>query len=230
MPRGHALWPGALRSHTVRGTRHDRPAFSVIISGGFRDGQVVMQPRVGTSGSPLPAPPPQQGSRERLQAMFDLYRDVVWRTLRRYGLEPEAAADVGQQAFLVAVERVDDIWPGRERAFLLGTALRLARKVRHRAGRMQLDPGVEERAWVAGRAESRAMALELLDRVLSQLDPTLVEVFVLFDVEGSSTKEVASALEIPEGTVASRLRRAREGFRAATQRLQRSADREEGGR
>jgi RNA polymerase sigma-70 factor (ECF subfamily) len=74
------------------------------------------------------------------------------------------------------------------------------------------------------------MTLELLDRVLGQLDASLVEVFVLFDVEGFSTKEVASALSVPEGTVASRLRRAREEFRAAAHRLKLVLEREEGGR
>jgi len=173
----------------------------------------------------------EQHDHERLQVMFDLYHDVVWRTLRRYGLSPEAAADVGQQAYLVAVERIADIWTGRERAFLIGTALRLARKHRRRDARLQLEAaGMDERAHAPGRAESHAITLDLLDRVLSQLDPVLVEIFVLFDVEGLSTKEVASALELPEGTVASRVRRAREAFRAATARLQRTFEREEGGR
>jgi len=36
------------------------------------------------------------------------------------------AADVTQQAFLIAAERLDDIAQGSERAFLMATALRLA--------------------------------------------------------------------------------------------------------
>lgn len=177
----------------------------------------------------VPAPTPQD-SRARLREMFDLYHHVVWRTLRRYGLDADAAADVGQQAFLVAVERVEDIWPGSERAFLVGTALRLAHKNRRKATRIQLETDMNERARSPGRAESRTITLQLLDRVLSQLDPTLVEVFVLFDVEGLSTKEIATALELPEGTVGSRLRRAREAFRATTRRLTRTFEREEGSR
>ena len=42
-------------------------------------------------------PPPSLDSRARLQQMFDSHHNLVWRTLRRYGLDPEAA-DVGQQA------------------------------------------------------------------------------------------------------------------------------------
>jgi RNA polymerase sigma-70 factor (ECF subfamily) len=169
-------------------------------------------------------------SRARLQQMFDSHHNLVWRTLRRYGLDPEAAADVGQQAYVVAIERIGDIWPGSERAFLLGTALRLARKQRRTAARAQLQARIDERARQPERAESQVMTLELLDRVLSQLDGSLVEVFVLFDVEGFSTREIANALSLPEGTVASRLRRAREEFRAATRRLELVFEREEGGR
>lgn len=169
-------------------------------------------------------------SQARLSRMFDSHHNLVWRTLRRYGLDADTAADVGQQAYVIAIERIADIWPGSERAFLLGTALRLARKHRRSAARATLEPSLEDRARGGTSAETRAMTLELLDRVLAQLDPSLVEVFVLFDVEGFSTKELAQALEVPEGTIASRLRRAREEFRAATRRLELTQAREEGGR
>jgi len=161
--------------------------------------------------------------------MFEAHHNLVWRSLRRFGLDPESAADVGQQTYLIAAQRIADIWPGSERAFLIGTALRLARSVGRKTARLQLDQRLEETASVPGRGETDAMTLELLDRVLAQLDADLVEVFVLFDVEGFTAPEIASALRIPVGTVASRLRRARQEFRAATQRLARVFEREEGG-
>jgi RNA polymerase sigma-70 factor (ECF subfamily) len=166
----------------------------------------------------------------RSAGLFGIGRANVANLARRYGLDAEAAADVGQQAYLVAIERIDDIWQGSERAFLLGTALRLARKHRRSVARAAMDAIADEPARPAASAESHAMTLELLDRVLGQLDASLVEVFVLFDVEGFSTREIATALAIPEGTVASRLRRAREEFRAVTHRLSCVLDREEGGR
>ncbi|MBL8935299.1 MAG: sigma-70 family RNA polymerase sigma factor, partial [Archangium sp.] len=45
-----------------------------------------------------------------------------------------------------------------------------------------------------------------------QLTDELREVFVLQEIEGLSKREAAIALGVPEGTVASRLRRARETF------------------
>jgi len=53
---------------------------------------------------------------------------------------------------------------------------------------------------------------ELLDEALDALDVELRSVFVLFELEDLSTADVSELLEIPPGTVASRLRRARVRF------------------
>ena len=172
----------------------------------------------------------EQSDRARVHAMFDAHHDLVWRTLRRCGLDADLAADVTQQVFVVAIERLADIWPGSERAFLIGTALRLSRRARHKSSRYALDAGLEERLVQKGpQPETHAATVELLDRVLGRLERDLVEVFVLFDVEGFSGPELARALGIPPGTVASRVRRAREAFRAAVLRLDHTRAREEGG-
>jgi RNA polymerase sigma-70 factor (ECF subfamily) len=56
-------------------------------------------------------------------------------------------------------------------------------------------------------------ARELLDELFDALDDDLREVLVLQEGEGVSLSEIAELLEIPLGTAASRLRRAREEFR-----------------
>ena len=50
---------------------------------------------------------------------------------------------------------------------------------------------------------------ELLERALARLEPDLRSTFLLKEVEGLSYDKIATALEIPEGTVGSRLNRAR---------------------
>jgi RNA polymerase sigma-70 factor (ECF subfamily) len=45
-------------------------------------------------------------------------------------------------------------------------------------------------------------------------------VFVLFELEGMTMAEIATSLDVPPGTVASRLRRARELFAAAVSRIE----------
>jgi RNA polymerase sigma-70 factor (ECF subfamily) len=53
---------------------------------------------------------------------------------------------------------------------------------------------------------------EWLDEVLSAMPDDLRAVFVLFELEELSSQEIARHLELPVGTVASRLRRARDVF------------------
>jgi RNA polymerase sigma-70 factor (ECF subfamily) len=152
--------------------------------------------------------------------MFVDHHVLVWRTLRRRGLTPDAAADATQQTFLVAAERLADIHLDSERAFLVGTALRVARSFGRKIVRWQLDEDMDQRTTDAPSALDERTAIELCDRVLSRVDADLAEVFVLYELEGLSSPEIAALLEIPLGTVASRLRRAREQFRAVVRRLE----------
>jgi len=62
--------------------------------------------------------------------------------------------------------------------------------------------------------------------VLSNLPDKLREVFVLFELEEFSVREISNMLELPQGTVASRLRLARECFRVEVAGLNSSASAE----
>jgi RNA polymerase sigma-70 factor (ECF subfamily) len=59
----------------------------------------------------------------------------------------------------------------------------------------------------------------LLDEVLDAMTMDLRTVFVLFELEELPTAEIARLLEIPVGTAASRLRRAREEFHVLAKRV-----------
>jgi RNA polymerase sigma-70 factor (ECF subfamily) len=67
--------------------------------------------------------------------------------------------------------------------------------------------------------------VQLCDVALSKMNPELAEAFVLYEIEGLSSPEIAALLEVPLGSVASRLRRAREQFREAVLRIERSLQR-----
>ena len=51
------------------------------------------------------------------------------------------------------------------------------------------------------------------------MDLDLRSVFILYEVEEMTMAEIAAVLQIPPGTVASRLRRAREDFLSRVRRL-----------
>jgi RNA polymerase sigma-70 factor (ECF subfamily) len=126
--------------------------------------------------------------------------------------------------FEIAARRLDDIEPNCERAFLFKTALFVAREARKAAARRELaDATALEALKDPGQSPEEALhtvrTRALLDEVLDALPLELRTVFVLFELEELSTPEIARLLEIPAGTVASRLRRAREDFHAHARRL-----------
>lgn len=165
-------------------------------------------------------------NRARLEAMYRAHHQAIWRFLRRMGHGPELAADATHQAYVVAAERIEQIYLGSERAYLFSTAFRVARGLARKVRRDDLDGEVEHLAAVTrsqspgGESERRA-ALDALERILSGLDEALVSVFVLHEIEGFTSPEIAETLGIPVGTVASRLRRAREAFRERARLLER---------
>ncbi len=168
----------------------------------------------------------EQSARTRLERAFKDHHALVWRTVRRLGASPEVAADVTQQAYLIAAERLADIRPGCERSFIFTTALTLARTRHRRESRCDLED-MDVRAASDVDRDSAARyhyARQLLERVLARMDAELVLVFALFEVEGVSTVEMAELFEVPLGTVASRLRRARELFRSEVARLEKAGE------
>jgi RNA polymerase sigma-70 factor (ECF subfamily) len=145
----------------------------------------------------------------------------VHRSLVRLGVPRRDAQDALQQVFLVAWDKLDSIEPRCERAFLFGAALRVAshvrrsqvrrREVLHAEPIERLDPApsVED---LLDRARARAVLAAILDAMPSKLRI----VFVLHALEPVTMAEIAIRLDLPVGTVASRLRRAREHVQAAT--------------
>lgn len=156
--------------------------------------------------------------KERLKVMFEAHYELVWRVLRRSGLSPSAADDGAQQVFMVATKRLAAIEPGKERAFLCATALKVAPRLRS----TREEPTAELPEATTGRTPEDTVELErrrrLLDAILAEMEEDLRAVLVLTEIEGLSKREVAEALDIPEGTAASRLRRAREDFQGRLQR------------
>ena len=170
--------------------------------------------------------PAAEIDRGRLERIFNAHHASVWRALRRRGLSAEAAEDATQETFLLAADRLEDIRPESERAFLIATAVRVAHTLGRKTVRWELSEDMDQRL-SDNRDTSDARAdTQLCDLVLSKVDADLVEVFVLYELEGLTSPEIAELLQIPLGSVASRLRRAREQFRTAAARVEKSLQKE----
>lgn len=159
-----------------------------------------------------------------MTALLAQHHSLVWRSLRRLDLPECDADDASQQVFLIAYRRLADIEPGSERSFLLHTALRVAAEFRRSRKRRREEDNQDLLAMpdVATSPEDlldRQRACAMLDRVLAAMPMDLRTVFVLFEIEELTMAEISSAIEIPAGTVASRLRRARAAFRETASRI-----------
>ena len=104
---------------------------------------------------------------------------------------------------------------GSERAFVYSTAVRTAHGIRRKGTReipsclIEGDPSP-----VPGpdQLADQKRAREALDAIIASMDVDARTVFVLSELDGFTTPEIAELLDVPVGTAASRLRRARERF------------------
>jgi RNA polymerase sigma-70 factor (ECF subfamily) len=166
----------------------------------------------------LPTSMSRPAPEERLRSVVDEHYDVVWRFVRRMGVPDAGAEDAVQEVLLVFVRRMARVEFGSERSFLLGTALRVAADARRHQGRLRevTDERVVELQAAAvpdaGAELDRRRARRVLDGILDRLSDDLRTVFVMCELEELTMGEVADALGVAPGTVASRLRRAREAF------------------
>jgi len=154
--------------------------------------------------------------------VFRRHYDIVFGYVVRvvgYQDGPDVAAEVFEQAFR-SRHRYDPSYPGA-RPWLLGIAAHLVAAYYRRRGRRRAVPYAELAADEPGGdfgneadgVAARVDASRLIGRAMRELKPPEREVVSLFAFAGLSYREIAETLGIAEGTVRSRLSRAREKLR-----------------
>lgn len=161
----------------------------------------------------------------RLAEMVHAHYALLWRTIRRLGVPEGEVDDALQEVFLISHRKIELVPRFQERGFLMAVAIRVAstrrrslhrrRECTHGALADEADPSPSPYE-LTERKHARA----LLDEILDSMESKFRAVFVLFELEGLEAQEISGLLEIPMGTVASRLRRARELFQRAAARHQ----------
>jgi RNA polymerase sigma-70 factor (ECF subfamily) len=161
------------------------------------------------------------------QEVYDEHVRFAWRSLRRLGVREADVSDAVQDVFVVVHRKLPE-FEGRSKVttWIYGICLRVARDRRRLSFERRraldddaLEERVDEGADVGALAERRE-GLALLERVLDELPIEQRAVFTLFELEQLSGDQIAELCQVPLGTVYSRLRLAREAFRAALGRLQ----------
>lgn len=147
--------------------------------------------------------------------VYDAYFEALFRFLRRMGIAPSDLEDICHEVFLVFHRKAELVTVGREKAFLLGIAYRIAADYR----RLRRHDGVafddRTHGHLEGDAESVYATRSEIVVALRALPDERRVVLLLHDFEGLSAPEIAENLAIPLNTVYSRIRLARADFNQA---------------
>lgn len=158
-----------------------------------------------------------------LREVFARHLGYVWRIARAFGVPADDADDVAQEVFLVVHRRLHTFEPTRSlRGWLFGITRNVVHThqrahVRRERRLSAVSPPTPPTGPDASLELRQAAAL--MQEFLDGLDVDKRMVFLLADVEGMTAVEIAEALEIPLGTVFSRLRAGRLKLEQFSQRL-----------
>ena len=161
-----------------------------------------------------------RGDREALARLYDRHADVVLALIQRIVRDGALAEDLLHDVFLEAWHHAAAYDPqrGSVRTWLM---IRARSRALDRRGKLARDADVALRAGrepgrsSEGEAEVIGIDGARLRRLAAGLDAELVRVIELAYFEGLSSTEMAEALNIPVGTVKSRMARALATLRAA---------------
>jgi RNA polymerase sigma-70 factor (ECF subfamily) len=158
-----------------------------------------------------------EGDIGALGALYDRHHASVHRFVARATSDAEDVDDLVHATFLEAAKSAAR-YDGRvsSRPWLVGIAAQLLRRRRRAFGRLfeifssvrrSLSSHVDPRAALAAKND--------VERALATLSETKREAFLMAEVEGMSCEEIARVLDVPIGTVWTRLHAARRELRQA---------------
>jgi RNA polymerase sigma-70 factor (ECF subfamily) len=150
----------------------------------------------------------------RFEELFLPHLDAAYSLARWIVKRDQDAQDVVQEAYARALKNFSGFRGVNPRAWLLTIVRNTAYNWIHKHLREGNVIPFEEKLHTVPANEPRSEASyekrrQQLQEALTRLPPYFREVLVLYEFEGWSYKEMAAALNVPIGTVMSRLSRAR---------------------
>lgn len=146
---------------------------------------------------------------DALAALVRRHASMVWGVCCRLLQNQQDAEDAFQATFVVLVRKAADVPRQAVANWLFGVARQTAVRLRATSAKRRQRESQVVNMPEPSVAENRADLHRVLDEELSRLPNHYRGVIVLCDLEDLTRKEAAAQLGIPEGTVASRLVRAR---------------------
>lgn len=142
--------------------------------------------------------------------LYDQYATDVLRVCYFYLSDREKAEDVCQDVFVRLMTTHPLLQPGREKSWLLKVALNRCRDLWRGAWLKRVILGGPTFELIPAPDEfSRRDDQQAMMAAINQLPATFKEVILLQYYQGMNIAEIAQMLELPEGTISSRLSRGR---------------------
>ena len=142
--------------------------------------------------------------------LYDQYATDVLRVCYFYLSDREKAEDVCQDVFVRLMTTHPVLQPGREKSWLLKVALNRCRDLWRGAWLKRVILGGPTFELIPAPDEfSRRDDQQAMMAAINQLPATFKEVILLHSYQGMNIAEIAQMLELPEGTISSRLSRGR---------------------
>lgn len=142
--------------------------------------------------------------------LYDQYATDVLRVCYFYLSNREKAEDVCQDVFVRLMTTHPVLQPGREKSWLLKVALNRCRDLWRGAWLKRVILGGPTFELIPAPDEfSRRDDQQAMMAAINQLPATFKEVILLHYYQGMNIAEIAQMLELPEGTISSRLSRGR---------------------
>jgi len=178
------------------------------------------------------------GDRSAFGVLVRKYQDRLFNVAFRLAGHVEDARDITQEAFINAFESLHR-FQGEAQFFTwlyritVNAAISRQRKRREtislqqggRADKPLPEPNDESFDHQPGDALERRESDQRIHAALQQVSPDFRSVLVLRDLDGMKYEEIAAALELPIGTVRSRLHRARLELRSILEKAETEAPR-----
>jgi RNA polymerase sigma-70 factor (ECF subfamily) len=172
--------------------------------------------RLRSAFDPVPAAPAAEPAALEVRTIYREHGRFVWLSLQRLGIHPADLDDIAQDVFMIVHRRLDTFdRRARISTWLFGICMRVAANYRRRRRwtREVLSGGLEdERPATLTAADDilvRREQRELAERALNRLEVAKRATFVMFEIESLSCHEIAELMNVPIGTVYSRLHSAR---------------------
>lgn len=161
------------------------------------------------------------GEESAWEDLIKIHTRRVYSICYRFTGSDQESQDLTQEVFLRifrnlksfrAGEGSFQVWLGRLTRNLLIDHYRRTRPERNTESIEDQLPMLEEKTAMSARTDGMVAgreASELLQKALEKLSPELRETVILRDLEELEYREIAQVLQVPEGTVKSRLNRGR---------------------